>query len=97
MHIQDNYGKGDSHVMPMVGTTNWDQVMRALKDIGYQGDFTFEGSNTLRRANCWPEYRNKILEGDILKNPPLFLQQKQLSVMCEVGKWMLESYGYTVE
>ena len=97
IHAQDNYGNGDSHVMPMVGTINWDQVMRGLKDIGYRGDFTFEGSNTLRRANCWPNYRRDVKEGDLLKTPPLHAQQKQLAVMYEVGKWMLESYGIQVE
>ncbi len=97
IHAQDNYGNGDSHVMPMVGTINWDQVMRGLKDIGYRGDFTFEGSNTLRRANCWPNYRRDVKEGDLLKDPPLVAQQKQIAVMYEVGKWMLESYGFKAE
>ena len=96
-HMQDNYGNGDSHVMPMVGTINWDGVMRAIKDVGYDGDFTFEGGNTLRRSNCWPNFRRNVKESDLLKDPPLSLQQKQVSVMYEVGKWMLESYGFTVE
>ncbi len=96
-HMQDNYGNGDSHVMPMAGTINWDSVLRAMKDIGYKGDFTFEGSNTLRRSNCWPNFRRNVKEGDILSDPALHLQQKQLSVMYEVGKWMLASYGFEAE
>lgn len=97
IHAQDNYGNGDSHVMPMAGTINWDQVMRALKDIGYKGDFTFEGGNTLRRSNCWPNYRRKVQESDLLKDPPLHVQRKQIAVMYEVGKWILESYGFEAE
>lgn len=97
IHAQDNYGNGDSHVMPMAGTINWDQVMRALKDVGYQGDFTFEGGNTLRRAGCWPNYRREVKKTDLLADPPLYIQQKQLAVMYEVGKWMVEKYGFVVE
>ena len=97
LHAQDNYGNGDSHVMPMAGTINWDQVFHALKEIGYKGDFTFEGSNTLRRSGCWPNYRLDVKKTDILADPPLCVQQKQLAVMYEVGKWMVESYGFIAE
>ena len=97
LHIQDNEGKTDAHLMPMSGTTNFDDVIRGLIDSGYQGDFTFEGSNTLRRADSWPWYRRNVKPGDILSFPPLALQQKQISLMREVGVWMLESYGIEVQ
>lgn len=97
IHAQDNYGNGDSHVMPMAGTINWDQVMRGLKEIGYEGNFTFEGHNTLRGSNKWPNYRREVRPGDILADPPLHIQQKQIAVMYEVGKWIVESYGFKAE
>ena len=97
LHVQDNYGNEDSHVMPLVGTTNFDNVLRGLIDSGYRGDFTFEGGNTLRRSGVWPNYRRDVKEGDRLANPPLYLQQKQIAVMYEIGRWMLESYGIPVE
>ena len=97
LHVQDNYGNEDSHVMPMAGTTNFDRVMRGLVQIGYQGDFTFEGSNTLRRQNAWPNYRRNVMDGDRLADPPLSIQQKQLAVMYEIGRWMLTTYGIPVE
>ena len=97
LHVQDNYGHDDSHVMPMVGTTNFDSVLRGLTEIGYRGDFTFEGSNTLRRRAAWPNYRRDVREDDRLADPPLYLQQKQLAVMYEVGKWMLTTYGIPAE
>lgn len=96
-HMQDNCGNGDAHVMPMMGTINWDQVMRAIKDIGYAGDFTFECDSTIRRAQAWPFYRRDVKKEDVLSDPPLAAVKKQLDVTFEIGKWMLESYGFTVE
>jgi len=97
LHVQDNYGNADSHVMPMCGTTNYDDLIRGLIDSGYKGDFTFEGGETLRRGKVWPNYRNNVKPEDKLADPPLYLQQKQIAVMYEVGVWFLESYGITVE
>ena len=97
IHAQDNYGSEDSHMMPLAGTVNFDQVLRGLIDVGYTGDFTFEGGKTIRRRADWPNYRRAVKETDILADPPLYIQQKQLSVMHEIGKWMLESYGLMEE
>ena len=97
LHVQDNYGDADSHVMPLVGTTNFDQVLRGLTDAGYKGDFTFEGGCTLRRRADWPHYRRDVTDLDRLADPPLAIQIKQIGVMYEIGKWMLESYGIPVE
>ncbi len=83
--------------MPMGGTTNFDNVLRGLLDGRYRGDFTFEGGNTLRRSGVWPNYRRDVKEGDRLADPPLYIQQKQLAVMYEIGRWMLESYGVPIE
>ncbi len=97
LHIQDNEGNTDAHLMPMSGTTNFDDVLRGLIDSGYKGDFTFEGSNTIRRANSWPWYRRNVKDGDRLSSLPLAFQQKQIGLMHEVGVWMLESYGIQAE
>lgn len=97
LHIQDNDGKADAHLMPMCGTINFDDVIRGLIDTGYQGDFTFEGTNTLRRAGTWPWYRKNVKPEDRLSSPPLALCQKQIALMHDVGVWMLESYGIIAE
>ena len=97
LHVQDNFGTNDSHLMPMMGTVNFDDVIRGLLDSGYGGDFTFEGCNSLRRAESWPHYRRNVKPGDRLSMPPVHLQQKQVAVMYEVGVWMLEQYGIPVE
>ncbi len=41
-HIDDNNKEGDSHLPPFMGSVDWTDTMKALKDIGYDGDFSFE-------------------------------------------------------
>lgn len=42
-HVQDNYGKADSHLIPFVGgSIKWEQIMPCLCEIGYEGDFVYE-------------------------------------------------------
>lgn len=42
MHIHDNDYKSDAHLFPYHGKIDWDKVCDALKEIGYDGDFTLE-------------------------------------------------------
>ena len=44
-HIDDNNREGDSHLPPFFGNIDWQDTMQALKDINYQGDFSFELAN----------------------------------------------------
>lgn len=43
LHVNDNYGRGsDDHTLPFLGTISWGPIMKALRESGYQGDFTYE-------------------------------------------------------
>ena len=42
LHIQDNDGGGDGHLIPGDGTVNWDEFISVLKKIGYCGDCVME-------------------------------------------------------
>lgn len=42
LHVQDNLGKEDSHLLPFHGNIDWQEAMAALAEIGYSGDLTFE-------------------------------------------------------
>lgn len=97
LHVQDNLGNADSHLMPLAGTTNFDRLLKGLIDIGYNGDFTFEAVNSIRKAVSWPHNRRDVREDDILADPPLYIKQKQQAVLFEIGKWMLESYDIKAE
>lgn len=80
LHIHDNWGTEDSHVMPFVGNANFDQILRGLTEIGYTGSFCFEASDTF------------CCRSDRRLAPTPFLQQKLETVMYEIGKWMLHAY-----
>jgi len=41
-HIHDNDGIHDSHTLPYHGTINWERVMKAFAEIGYEGNLSFE-------------------------------------------------------
>ena len=43
-HIHDNNGVEDSHTLPYYGITEWDSVMKALAEIGYKGNCSYEAS-----------------------------------------------------
>lgn len=42
LHVQDTDTTSDRHQLPFMGTICWEEVMKALKSIDYQGDLTFE-------------------------------------------------------
>lgn len=42
LHIQDNDCKNDQHLAPFAGKLNWTEIMTALGEIDYCGDFTYE-------------------------------------------------------
>lgn len=48
LHIHDNDGFLDQHLLPGEGTLDWNAVTKALGSIGYCGDFTFELTGYLR-------------------------------------------------
>ena len=43
-HVHDNGGERDNHTLPYYGKVEWEPVMKALADIGYQGDLNYEAS-----------------------------------------------------
>ena len=42
LHVQDNLGAKDDHLIPTEGTINWKKFATALGEIDYQGTFNFE-------------------------------------------------------
>lgn len=43
-HVHDNFGDSDAHTLPFYGKVNWEEVMKALAEIGYRGDLNYEAS-----------------------------------------------------
>ena len=42
LHVHDNNGKSDQHLLPWLGSCNWDSFTRALAEIGYNGALSLE-------------------------------------------------------
>ncbi len=45
LHIHDNDGAHDEHLMPLTGTINWKFFCESLHSVGYDGDLDFETFN----------------------------------------------------
>lgn len=50
LHVHDNDFINDTHTAPFYGMMDWDSIIGALRDIGYDGDFTFEADNFYQRV-----------------------------------------------
>ncbi len=48
IHVQDNDGLSDAHILPFHGKIDWNAVVAGLKGAGYQGPWTFEVGNAIR-------------------------------------------------
>ena len=48
-HISDNTGIVNDHILPFNGNTDWFEIMKVLKAIGYEGDFTYEAHQSTNR------------------------------------------------
>jgi len=93
LHINDNRGELDEHTIPFFGTVNMDEIISALKKIGYTGAFTFEACNALRPGSFWVGSRRTFSDKTLLMEPCLELQLELEKFMYKVGKYMLEAYG----
>lgn len=89
LHVQDNMGDRDTHLMPFFGTLNLDDLMKGLKDIGYKGAFNFEVGSMMV-----PPAKRRQFEADTrLLRAPLAVRLAEEKLLYEVGKATLEAYG----
>jgi sugar phosphate isomerase/epimerase len=42
VHVSDNYGKRDDHILPFDGNIDWNDFLQGLKDIRFDGVLCFE-------------------------------------------------------
>lgn len=42
LHVHDNDYRVDKHALPYLGRIDWNEITKALGEIDYQGDFTYE-------------------------------------------------------
>ncbi len=59
LHIHDNDFKNDTHTIPYLCDMDWDSILRALGEIDYKGNFTYEADRFLDEfpleliSNCY--------------------------------------------
>ena len=97
VHINDNRGGGDEHILPWMGTMNLDDIMHGLIDSGYKGSFTFEACSALRPARYWQGNRRTYKADTRLAEPTLGMQKHLEALMYEMGTHILTSYGIEAE
>ncbi len=89
IHVQDNQGDRDTHLMPFFGTLNMDSLIKGLQDINYKGAFTFEVASMIT-----PPSKRRRYEADTrLLKAPLAVRLAEEMLLYEVGKSTLEAYG----
>ena len=89
LHVHDNGGEWDQHLMAVLGTMNMDSVMRGLFDIGYNGYFTFEVADPFKVAAD----RRGYSEDQRLASTPLSLKLAWEKSLYELGRSVLSAYG----
>lgn len=70
IHLHDNDGSADQHLIPFDGTINWNKNLRKIKDNGYEGPVTLELIYSPNYKNMNPllfykkgyEISNKIID-----------------------------------
>ncbi len=50
LHVHDNDFVNDQHILPYHGNADWKDILSALKEVGYQGPFTFEADTFLYKT-----------------------------------------------
>jgi sugar phosphate isomerase/epimerase len=45
-HVHDNRRRNDDHLVPYLGSINWDMALMTMQKIGYEGTYLMELSNT---------------------------------------------------
>ncbi len=92
VHINDNRGEKDEHLMPFLGTVNLDDVMHGLIDSGYRGVFTFEAGSSLRPKKYWLGNRREFEKDLRLAEPQLWMQKDLEKLLYRMGEYILKSY-----
>lgn len=56
-HVHDNRGRDDEHLVPYLGTIDWDMALMAMQKIGYDGTYLMELAGTGTPAAVLEEAR----------------------------------------
>lgn len=86
IHVHDNFGDRDTHLVPLMGTTDFDNVMKGLLDVRFEGYFTLEVMNNFVFE------RKKSLSGS-LAHPSVAIKKAALQLQYAVAREILSAYN----
>lgn len=64
-HVADNSGLKDEHLAPYHGNIDWDRMIKALNEIGYNNDFTYEIHNMTKNVPIDNRFSQLVYLNDI--------------------------------
>lgn len=100
LHLQDNNGYNDDHMPLLMGTINFDEVMKGLIDIGYDGPFNME-TKLFNPGKAWPNFRHGFTEQSgaeaLLFDPDEELKLYSVDIMYNIAEHILKKYNIEVE
>ena len=56
-HVHDNRRRDDEHLVPYLGSINWDLALMTMQKIGYDGTYLMELANAIAPAQVLEEAR----------------------------------------
>lgn len=100
LHVQDNFGslpvastyrmwRQDLHLPPLMGCVDFDEVLTALKLIGYRGPFNLEPES----PRCGSLLYDDNEKGLPLHHMSLDLVMEYYSIVYDIARHMLSAYG----
>ncbi|MBQ4226852.1 MAG: sugar phosphate isomerase/epimerase [Clostridia bacterium] len=100
LHVQDNFGslpvastyrmwRQDLHLPPLMGCVNFDEVLCALKQVGYGGAFNLEPES----PRCGSLLYDDNEKGLPLRHMSLELVMEYYTLIYDIAKHMLTTYG----
>lgn len=93
IHVHDNHGARDEHLIPFMGNMNVDALMHALLAVGFQGPFTFEATAPLRQARFYQGNRRPFPADTRLENPTLAMKKAMEHALFVTGQEILTAYA----
>ncbi len=100
LHLQDNNGYNDDHMPLLMGTVNFDEVMKGLLDIGYDGPFNME-TKLFNGGKAWPNFRRNFTEQSnaehLLFDPDTELKLYSVDIMYNIAEYILRKYNIGVD
>lgn len=100
VHLQDNNGYNDDHMIPLLGTVNFDEVMKGLNDINYSGPFNFE-VHVFNDGKTWPNFRRPFTDASgaesLLFDPDDELRYIGIDALYNVASYIAKKHGIKID